>query len=66
MIEGQGLDLLVPVVVEGERGATWSGSFLLDQGFIVGMECSVLRVLLVLGKKQTKKQEKALKTHEDR
>lgn len=33
--------MLVPVV-EGERGATWSGSFLLDQGFVVGMECSVL------------------------
>lgn len=59
MIEGQGLDLLVPVVVEGERGATWSGSFLLDRGFIVGMECSVLRVLLVLGKKTDKETRKS-------
>lgn len=59
MIEGQGLDLLVPVVVEGERGATWSSSFLLDQGFIVGMECSVLRVLLVLGKKTDKETRKS-------
>lgn len=59
MIEGQGLDLLVPVVVEGERGATWSGSFLLDQGFIVGMECSVLRVLLFLGRKTDKETRKS-------
>lgn len=62
-----GLDLLVPVVVEGERGAMCSGSFLLDQGFIVGMECSVLRVFTISGEKNRQRnKKKALKNHEDR